>query len=212
MSSVPIFNQNYLDYDRWFDLNPDVLKAEARLLRTLLPDEGRGIEVGAGTGRFTSELRIPYAVEPSFNMAGLARSRGVQVCQAFGESLPFPSGFFDYAVLVTVLCFVHKPRLVINECRRVVRDRGCLLVGMLDPKSELGALYEAKKNEDVFYRVASFHALDQIQSILREARFELLECAQTVLGIPYQTSGWEGLKTGSGEGAFVGLLARKLEA
>jgi SAM-dependent methyltransferase len=212
LQSVAVFNQNYRDYDQWFDHNPDILKAEVRALRSLLRNTGSWLEVGAGTGRFTSQLKIPYAVEPSFNMAGLARSRGIHLCQAFGESLPFPTGIFDYIVLVTVLCFVEKPRLVLDECRRVLRDRGCLLIGMIDPNSQLGAEYEARKNEDVFYRVASFLTLDQIHSILRETRFEVLECVQTLLDIPYQTIGWEGLKNGSGDGAFVGLLARNLRA
>jgi hypothetical protein len=83
---------------------------------------------------------------------------------------------------------------------------------MIDPQSRLGAVYEARKATDVFYRVASFHSVGHTLSILRHAGFEITNRAQTILGMPYQTPGWEDVKAGYGNGAFVGLLATKLDA
>jgi ubiquinone/menaquinone biosynthesis C-methylase UbiE len=212
MSSVTVFDQNYLQYDTWFDENAPVFEAEIRALRGLLPTGGTALEVGAGTGRFAVALGIPHAVEPSHNMARVAKSRGIAVCRALGESLPYPSEIFDSALLITVLCFVQDQGPLISECCRVTKSQGQLLIAMIDPHSQLGAIYESRKATDVFYRVASFHSIDQTISLLHNAGLEVTNCAQTIMGMPYHTPGWDETRSGFGEGAFVGLLARKLDA
>ena len=63
MSSVRIFDEHYLRYDRWFDENREVYEAEVRALRALLPTRAAALEVGAGTGRFAVAFSFAYAVE-----------------------------------------------------------------------------------------------------------------------------------------------------
>ena len=212
MSSVSIFDENYLQYDSWFDENTAVFQAEVLALKALLPNCGKALEVGAGTGRFGVALELRYAVEPSRNMALIAKSRGIAVCQALGESLPFPRESFDCVLLITVLCFVENERSLLAECHRVIKPQGHVLIGMIDPKSQLGAIYETRKAINIFYRAASFQSIGHTISLLKDAGFEVTNRAQTIFGMPYQTPGWDDIKCGSGGGAFVGLLARKLDA
>jgi len=212
MSTVTIFDHNYVHYDRWFEENASVYQAEVRALKALLPKGGTALEVGAGTGRFAVALELLFAVEPSRNMASVARSRGVAVCQAFGEALPYPRQSFDWILMATVLCFVDNEKAILAECHRVTRPQGHLLIGMIDPQSQLGAIYEARKSTDAFYSVASFHSVEHTTHLLKDGGFEVEDCAQTILGMPYQTPGWDDVRSGYGSGAFVGLLARKLDA
>jgi SAM-dependent methyltransferase len=208
MSSVPCFDHNYLEYDSWFEENAAIYRAEVRVLGALLPNSGKIIEIGVGTGRFAALLKVPFGVEPSRNMALLARSRGIAVCQAFGELLPFPGESFDCVVLVTVLCFIEEERPFIKECRRLIRPRGHLLIGMIDPQSHLGAVYEACKSDDIFYRFASFRSVEHMVSLVKDSGFEIVDSRQTILGMPHQASEWDDIRDGYGAGAFVGLLAR----
>lgn len=212
MSSVPLFNRNYLEYDSWFEKNAAILQAEIRVLEALLPGGGEILEVGAGTGRFAVALGATYAVEPSRNMARVVKSRGCTVCQALGERLPFERERFDCVVLITVLCFVDNERPIIAECWRVIKRQGHLLIGMIDAQSQLGAVYEARKSSDTFYGAASFHSVEHTVSLVKAAGFEIAASRQTILGMPYQTPGWDDLRDKWGDGAFVGLLARKEEA
>lgn len=69
---------------------------------------GTGLEVGVGTGRFSIPLGIGIGVEPSRAMAEIAHQRGIRVVQAPGERLPFRTEQFDFALLLTVICFVDS--------------------------------------------------------------------------------------------------------
>jgi len=71
---VRVFDEHALEYDRWFDRHPDIYQAEVRALQTFVPPVGIGIEVGVGTGRFALPLGINLGVEPSTQMARLARA------------------------------------------------------------------------------------------------------------------------------------------
>jgi len=212
MSSLPAFDNNYVEYDRWFDDNPAVFEAEIRAVKALFPSHGTALEVGAGTGRFTVALGAAHAAEPSHNMALVAKARGAVVSQAVGEALPYVTGAFDCVLLITVLCFVHDEQQVIDECRRVLRSEGHLLLATLDPQSELGLGYESRKAENAFYSGASFRPIGHTISLLQDSGFEVVDLAQTIIGMPYRTPGWDELKKGIGAGAFAVILARNLDA
>jgi ubiquinone/menaquinone biosynthesis C-methylase UbiE len=155
---------------------------------------------------------VKYAVEPSRNMALIAKSRGILVSQALGAALPYKSATFDCVLLVTVLCFVDDARALLRDCWRVLSPTGHLLIAEIDNNSPLGKIYQDRKATDVFYSLASFHSIDHTISELTEARFRLLGCTQTLFGIPPTSPNWDNLKTGFGEGAFVVIIARKLDA
>jgi hypothetical protein len=55
-----VFEDHAGDYDRWFDEHNDTYQAQLRMLRKALPDDGRGLEVGVGSGRFAVPLGIDY--------------------------------------------------------------------------------------------------------------------------------------------------------
>ncbi len=47
-------------YDDWFDRHPAAYQSELAVVGELWPEEGVGLEIGVGTGRFAEPLGIRY--------------------------------------------------------------------------------------------------------------------------------------------------------
>lgn len=208
---VRVFDQQAPDYDRWFDEHPGVYNAEVEALRTMMPPLALGVEIGVGTGRFARPLGIRMGVEPARRMAQLARKRGLSVCQAMGERLPFRDSQFDVTLFVTVICFVDDVPALFREARRVLQSGGHLILGFIDRDSPLGQGYEMCKETSTFYRAAHFRSVAQVAKWVREAGFDGLRFCQTLLDPLGEGSGAEKVRPGHGDGAFVVLSARKPE-
>ena len=82
------FDQHALDYDAWFDENPNIFQSELLAIQLAIPENRVGMEVGVGTGRFAQALGIKLGIEPSENMAKVAEQRGIKVLKAFAENIP----------------------------------------------------------------------------------------------------------------------------
>jgi SAM-dependent methyltransferase len=213
MDAVGVFDEHAREYDRWFDAHQRLYRAEVNALGRFIPPTGLGVEIGGGSGRFAAPLGIKLGVEPSRRMAEIARDRGVVVYQAVGEALPFPDDRFDFALLVTVICFVDHVPALLRETRRVLKPAGRLILGFIDRDSPLGGLYEARKEADPFYRQARFYSVGQVANYTRQVGFDHIEFCQTVFGLPGETPGdseTQPVRDGYGEGAFVVLSAEKI--
>ncbi len=207
---MTVFNQYAPEYDRWFDENVPTFQAELNALKHVVPKSVRGIEIGAGTGRFSIPVAINLGVEPSKAMARIAHQRGLPICQAVGERLPFVKEQFDFVLLVTVICFVSDMLVLLQEIHRALAPGGLLINGFINKDSALGREYESRKVQDEFYRSARFYSTGQVAEITRQAGFGGLLFKQTIFGLPGITPEFDQIKDGSGEGAFVALSARKL--
>jgi len=75
---------------------------------------------------------------------------------AVAEELPFKTGCFDYAILVTTICFVDDILASFREAARILKASGKLIVGSVDRDSPQGKIYMGHTNESVFYREATF--------------------------------------------------------
>ncbi len=207
---MTVFDQYAQEYDRWFDENERIYQAEVNALRRAIPQQGKGIEIGAGTGRFSIPLTIGLGIEPSRQMAFIARRRGLAICQATGERLPFPREQFDHALLVTVICFVFDMLELLQEIHRVLVPGGLLINSFINKDSTLGRMYESQKDSSKFYKQAHFYSADQVASCTRKAGFGDLAFTQTILGLPSITLDFDLVQDGCGKGAFVVLTAKKL--
>lgn len=104
-----VFEESAQEYDEWFVRHEFAYQSELAAIKTFLPKEGQGLEIGVGTGRFAAPLGIKVGVEPAKAIADLARKRGIKVYEAYGEELPFKNESFDFILMVTVLCFLKDP-------------------------------------------------------------------------------------------------------
>jgi SAM-dependent methyltransferase len=134
MGSGP-FDKLTEDYDRWFEQYDPIYQSELAAVRAALPPSGRGIEIGVGTGRFAAPLGIGEGVEPSEEMARIARNRGIKVIRGVAEDIPIQSGEYDYALMVTTICFLHDPDKAIEEILRVTKPEGRIILGFVDKDS-----------------------------------------------------------------------------
>lgn len=193
------------DYDEWFAQNPEIHARELRAVKSLLPEGGEGLEVGVGSGRFAGPLGVNTGVEPSEAMAARARAAGIRVARGVAENLPVMDGRFDFVLMVTVICFVDDLERTFAEARRVLRPGGSLVVAFIDRESELGRIYEQKKENDRFYRLARFYSAAEVGEALERAGFADLAARQTI----FPAGDTRDVAEGSGEGSFVVLRGLK---
>ena len=203
MFSIGVFEDNVQRYDTWFERNRFAYESEVEALRALISGKGAGIEVGVGTGRFAARLGIRTGLEPSMGMGKLAVQRGIDVCLGVGENLPFPDACFDRVLFVTVICFLDDVLLSFQEAHRVLKPGGQITIGFIDRKSALGNAYDKHKQDNAFYRHATFYSVDQVVSMLEQAGFHHFGFVQTIFQNPSEMKAPDPVKPGHGEGAFV---------
>ena len=105
MAKIEAFEKYTEQYEGWFIKNRFVYQSEVRAIREQLSDAKRGIEVGVGTGRFSSPLGIRIGIEPSGKMGEIAMHKGIKVIKAVAENLPLKESSFEFALMVTTICF-----------------------------------------------------------------------------------------------------------
>jgi len=110
--------------------------------------------------------------------------------------------------MVTTICFVDDPRKAIREMRRVVRKGGLLVLAFVDRASPLGAQYEAFKEQNVFYKDATFYSVDDILQMLKAEGLEVETITQTVFGPLDAIHHVQPYKKGYSEGGFVVVSAK----
>jgi SAM-dependent methyltransferase len=210
MPKTEPFEQHVDRYEQWFLDNPLAYLSEIKAIQALLPKSGEGVEIGVGTGRFAAPLKVRHGVEPVAQMAALARKRGVEVSEGTAERLPFDDGRFDFALMVTTLCFVDDPPAALAEARRVLKPGGVLVVGLVDRASPLGKSLQKQKGENLFYREAAFHSAAEVAAMMREAGFADFTFTQTLFRPLAAIEGVEPVREGHGKGSFVAIRGKIL--
>jgi len=196
-----VFDKYYKKYDAWYEKNKFAYLSEIRALRKVVPKKGEGLEIGVGTGRFASRLGIKYGVDPSENMLKISKKRGIDVHHAQGERLPFDSLVFDYVAIIITLCFVKDPIKVLIEAKRVLKNRGKVIVGIIDKDSFLGRFYQRKKS--LFYKQAHFFGVKEVTDLLKMSGFAGIAYYQTIYKFPDEMTSVEKPRKGFGRGGFV---------
>ncbi len=160
-------------YEAWYEtpLGAFAIAEEERALKNLLPPGESLLEVGAGTGYWLKRLPYPKRVglEPSSAMlqVGKARVPEVEWIPGRGEALPFPEKGFDVVLLFTVLEFVEDVERVLAEARRVLKDGGSLVVGILEALSPWAALYRRLGERGVLpWQGARFLSREDLEALL----------------------------------------------
>lgn len=194
------------EYDQWFDDNRNIFHSELEAVRNFLPKQGKGVEIGLGTGRFAKELGIEYGIDPSEAMARFARERGIKVTIANAENLPYDDRSFDYAIMVTVDPFVEDIEKVYREIFRILQTGGKLIVGTLHKDGEIVQKYLGMTNSGV-YKNARFHSVSETLQQLKSNGFTKFNTCQTLVN--QQPEKVEMPIAGHDKGSFVAIEAIK---
>ena len=210
MARTAPFESHPPRYEAWFNKHEAAYVSELLALRSFVPMEGRGLEIGVGTARFAAPLSVAIGIDPAAGMLGYASARGVNVARAVAEALPFAKGVFDYALIVTTLCFVDDPIVMLREIARVLRPGGALIIGFIDRESPLGQHYLAHQAESVFYREASFVSAAEVGTALEQTGFRDPVWAQTLFRPLSEIDEIEPVSPGRGRGAFLVVRAHSV--
>ncbi|HHT9137153.1 MAG TPA: methyltransferase domain-containing protein [Candidatus Wunengus sp. YC60] len=202
-----VFEKFALEYDDWFETHTWVYQSEVEAVRKFIPETGEGIEIGVGTGRFSIPFGIKVGVESAKAMAEIARKRGIRVYRAKAENLPFQDNSFDFALMVTTLCFLENPFQTLKEMKRILKPCGKIIIGMLDEDSPLGKLQEEKRKVSKFYRNAKFYSVNQVLDWLKKLEFYNIRTVQTIFKNPKEVLSLEAIEEGFGKGLFVVISA-----
>ena len=116
-----------------------VLKTAFVRERCTRADDRAVLDVGCGTGRWTSEAiaagRRAWGLDPSAAMLAGARERvpGAVLVRGRAESLPFATGGFGAVLCVYVIHHLDDPARFVAEAARVLGQGGTLSVLALAP-------------------------------------------------------------------------------
>ncbi|HMB97820.1 MAG TPA: class I SAM-dependent methyltransferase [Balneolaceae bacterium] len=205
MQKVDIFEKKASEYDKWFDKHRNLFLSELKALRKAIPENKSGIEIGVGTGRFAEKLSIKRGLDPSKEMARIANGKGIKTVIGKAENMPFKNNTFDYAVMITVDCFLENILKAFREVNRIIKPGGSFIIALIDKNSPLGKIYQEKKKDNPFYKHASFHSAEEISELLNKAGFKNIKYWQTL--ISNSDSSIEEPIEGYGEGGFVVIKA-----
>jgi len=211
MPKISPFEKYTEQYEDWFVENRLVYDAELRAVKAMIPSEGHGMEIGVGTGRFAEPLGIKIGVEPSKRMREIAQKRGIKVLDGMAEELPFDDFQFDFALMVTTVCFVDDINRALLEAYRIISHSGFLIIGFVDRTSIVGQNYLRHQNKSVFYKDATFFSVNELVEIMDHIGFNDLAFNQTIFKSLSETTKNEPVKSGHGEGSFVVIRGRKGE-
>jgi len=199
-------------YDAWFERHDAAYRSELAAVRAALDAFapcGRGIDIGAGTGRFAAPLGITEGVEPAAAMRILAERRGLHLTDGSAEKLPYEDGVFNFALMITTICFVNDPQQACREAARVLRSGGRLIIGLVPRNNFLGRQYETQRQTSRFYRNARFFSMNETTHLLEAAGFESFTCEQTLFDFPEKMTEPDPVIPGCDWGGFVVLSGIK---
>ena len=206
-NSISTFDKNTLEYDKWFDKHSNIYQSEILALKKAIPPNKKGVEIGSGTGRFSFPFKINIGVEPSPKMSKFAEQKGMTIINAVAENLPFHNHSFDFALMVTTVCFVSDIPKAFSEVHRILKPKGEFIIGLIDRNSELGKKYEKEKFKNKFYRDAHFHSPEEITELLADAGFNGFSFWQSLINP--QTNKVEVPQRGYKKGSFIIIKSKK---
>ena len=204
------FDQYADEYDDWFVINKYAFQSELNAIKKALPKNGDAIEVGIGSGIFAAPLGIKEGIDPSEAMREKAKKRDIRVMDAVAENLPYVDKSKDVVLMVTTICFVDDIYESFQEVHRVLKDDGHFIIGFVDKNSPIGIFYFEHKNENVFYKDATFFGTEELYEILKDTGFKINNTYQTVFGKIEKINKVQNVLVGYGKGSFVVIKAQKI--
>lgn len=210
MAKTASFDHYLPEYEQWFVKNRFVFLSELEAIRNVLPDQGRGVEIGVGSGIFALPLGITEGCDPSARMRGKAIERGINAIDGMAEDLPYANECFDFALMVTAICFVDSPQQSMRGIHRILKRHGELIIGFVDKNSPLGAMYVKKREKSLFYKEASFFSTEDITDLLQDNGFIIEQTRQTVFGPISGIKQIQQSENGRGKGSFIVVKAKKV--
>ncbi len=188
------FDEKSKEYDAWYDttLGAFIDARETECTFALLPhDVGAHIlDCGCGTGRFSLKLAMQgfqvEGIDLSEPMLAHAREKArIAECDINFRKmdiccLDYADNTFDAVVSVALFEFIHDDKKALEECFRVVKPGGYVLIGTITKDSSWGEAYlQHMHREDSVFHQAKFKTRAEMKSFFADRRLAVRECAFT---------------------------------
>ena len=209
MSPWYVFDKLYNRYDQWFEKHKIAAYNELKIIKSFkLPKPN--LEVGVGTGYFSSKLDIDYGLDPSYKVLKLAYERGVESINATGENIPFRDNSISSVLIVVTICFLDDPHQTYNEIYRILRHNGVLLTCFIPRESAWGRFYTIKKQEGhPFYKYANFYSREEVENLIYETGFKIGDVKGIIRYGPYERPRIEEPTRDADETSFICIESLK---
>lgn len=138
-------------YDSWFMENRNVLYSEAALVAYFLNKEEKILSIGCGSGLFEQILRSDYGIdirdgiEPSSDMASIARARGMEVEVATAEDCPVRHSCYDAVLYNGCPGYITDLDCALSRSYASLRPGGKVILIDIPKESSYGLLYNLAK-------------------------------------------------------------------
>jgi SAM-dependent methyltransferase len=191
LETIHLFNKSAFTYEDWYKepLGEYALRAELNGLNLLLPDNGIGAEIGAGTGVFaeylTTKNRQILCIDPAIKMLIRAQEKGLQGILGTAESPPMKLGSLDFIYLVIVLEFIHEPTMALYSLRKLLKYMSPIIILIINKDSPWGSMYSKTGIQgDSIFRSATFYTLQDVIGFLEQAKYKFDIAFGTLLNPP----------------------------
>jgi ubiquinone/menaquinone biosynthesis C-methylase UbiE len=188
-----VFDRAASGYDEWYSQpkGRQVFEAESRAVESMIPHEGIGLEIGAGTGVFAEEFtamgRTVICLDLSQGMLTKAKKSGLHTVLGSATGLPLRSGCLDFAYLITVIEFLKDPTAVFKETKKALKPGAPIVTLFINRYSSWGKLYlKMVKNKDPVFSQAQIYNEEAVEKMLIGEGFQIAGAVGTLMLGPFE--------------------------
>ncbi len=220
-------------YDEWFMKNENLFTSELRLFKKVLGDiSGKTLlSVGCGSGLFESYIENSNieGIEPSADMAEIARKRGINVIKiGLIEDVELTDDKYDIIYFNGSSSYMEELSPVYGKCLKALKENGKLILLDVPKESAFGFMYLLGKSLNTYdheflegampelpYPLALaasgvWHTTEEKINVLKNLGINKFSYYQTLIKNPlYTNEEAEEVLEGYKSGGYVAIIAEK---
>lgn len=220
-------------YDEWFMKNENLFTSELRLFKKVLGDiSGKTLlSVGCGSGLFESYIENSNieGIEPSADMAEIARKRGINVIKiGLIEDVELTDDKYDIIYFNGSSSYMEELSPVYGKCLKALKENGKLIFLDVPKESAFGFMYLLGKSLNTYdheflegampslpYPLALaasgvWHTTEEKINVLKNLGINKFSYYQTLIKNPlYTNEEAEEVLEGYKSGGYVAIIAEK---
>lgn len=220
-------------YDEWFMKNENLFTSELRLFKKVLGDiSGKTLlSVGCGSGLFESYIENSNieGIEPSADMAEIARKRGINVIKiGLIEDVELTDDKYDIIYFNGSSSYMEELSPVYGKCLKALKENGKLILLDVPKESAFGFMYLLGKSLNTYdheflegampelpYPLALaasgvWHTTEEKINVLKNLGINKFSYYQTLIKNPlYTNEEAEEVSEGYKSGGYVAIIAEK---
>ncbi len=206
-----IFIEKIKEYDFWYQKYKNIYISELMAIKEVLyPLTVRNsLEVGCGTGRFTSFFKIDVGIDLNLKFYEEFRGRFKYYVVADGKRLPFKRDTFFFLFSITTICFMKEVQEFLREAHRVLKNDSYFIIAFLNRDSEYGKDILSRKEENNFLKFANLFSSKEVIEMVEKVGFKFEASFQTIFENLEEKTIPPVLK-GHDKGGFVAMRFRKI--